>query len=64
VGPLLTGYTTQSYVVGRLTNSPVNLVHWIENPQGIEPGSAMPNLGVTEADARDIAAYLYSSKNQ
>lgn len=26
----------------------------------IEPGTAMPNLGVTQGMARDMAAYLYT----
>jgi cytochrome c1 len=36
------------------------LIRWIETPQAIEPGTAMPNLGVTEQRARDMAAYLYT----
>jgi cytochrome c1 len=30
------------------------------NPQSVEPGTAMPNLNVNEAAARDMAAYLYT----
>ncbi len=30
------------------------------DPQGVEPGTAMPNLGVTATDAQDIAAYLFT----
>jgi cytochrome c1 len=37
-----------------------NLIHWIRNPQAIDPQTAMPNLGVTERDALDISAYLLS----
>ncbi len=44
---------------GRLPNTPENLVHWIVTPQTVEPGTAMPNLGVSEREARDMAAYLY-----
>ena len=36
------------------------LIRWIEVPQAIEPGTAMPNLGVTEGQAWSIAAYLYT----
>jgi cytochrome c len=39
---------------------PLFFIRWIEVPQAIEPGTAMPNLGVPEGDARDIAAYLYT----
>jgi cytochrome c len=35
-------------------------VQWITVPQSIEPNTAMPSLGVTEGQARDIAAYLYT----
>jgi cytochrome c len=62
VGPLLTGLRNQTYVAGRLPNVPYHLVAWIENPQRISPGTAMPNLHVTDADARDIAAYLYAAR--
>lgn len=62
VGPRLTGIREQSYLAGRLPNVPHQMVYWIQNPQKYEPGSAMPNLGVTEPDARDIAAYLYTKQ--
>lgn len=60
VGPNLSGIAAQSYIAGVLTNSPENLMTWIENPQAVDDKTAMPNMGVTPRDARDIAAYLYS----
>jgi cytochrome c len=60
VGPPLTDFADRAYVAGRLRNEPAALVRWIRDPQGVEPGTAMPNLDVTDADARDIAAYLYT----
>jgi cytochrome c len=60
VGPPLAGFARRAYVAGRLPNVPDSLVQWLMNPQRFEPGRAMPNLGVTEKDARDIAAYLYT----
>jgi cytochrome c1 len=45
-------------LAGRLPNGPENLERWLRGPQAVKPGSAMPDLGVTERDARDIAAYL------
>ena len=36
------------------------MIRWIENPPAIDPKTAMPNMGVTVRDARDIAAYLYT----
>ena len=60
VGPPLTSFGKRSIVAGRLSNTEDNLSRWIQQPQAIAPGSAMPNLNVSTADARDIAAYLLS----
>ena len=60
VGPPLTGFGRRTYVAGLLPNTQENLVRWIERPQAVSPGNAMPDLGVTDQDARDIAAYLYT----
>ncbi len=60
VGPPLTRFGSRTYIAGMLRNSPSNLVRWIRDPQGVVPGNAMPNMGVGEAEARDIAAYLYT----
>jgi cytochrome c1 len=62
VGPPLTSWAERAYIAGELPNDPGNLVHWIEDPQAVEPGTAMPFLGVSESDARDIASYLYTIK--
>lgn len=60
VGPSLNTFGDRAYIAGNLPNTPANLVLWIMNPQGVEPGTAMPNLGVTEEDALSMAAHLYS----
>jgi len=60
VGPPLTRWAERRYIAGRIENSPGNLVRWIMSPQAVEPGTAMPDLGVSEETARDIAAYLYT----
>ena len=60
VGPPLTGIARRAYLGGVLPNTPDNMLLWIRAPQSFEPGSAMPNLGVSESEARDITAYLYS----
>jgi cytochrome c2 len=62
VGPPLTGIGSRMYIAGRLQTSAENLQRWIRDPQGIDPGNAMPDLGVTPDDARDIAAYLMGSR--
>jgi hypothetical protein len=49
-----------TYIAGQLSNDPQNLLRWIQDPQAVEPGTAMPDLGVGPEVARDMAAYLYS----
>lgn len=60
VGPPLTRFGDRTYIAGMLRNTPENLIRWIRVPQSVVPGNAMPNMGVTDAQARDIAAYLYT----
>jgi cytochrome c2 len=60
VGPPLTQVAVRQYLGGHLTNSPGNMIKWIQHPQRVDPNNAMPELGVTDQDARDIAAYLYT----
>jgi cytochrome c2 len=60
VGPPLDHFAERAYIAGMLPNSQANLEKWIERPQSVVPGNAMPNLGVTHRDARDITAYLYT----
>lgn len=64
VGPELTRFPRRAVIAGRLQNTPANLIRWVRFPQQVSPGTAMPNLGVTESHARDIAAYLYSLDGQ
>lgn len=58
VGPPLTGWSERRVIAGEVPNTPENLVFWITVPQSIEPGTVMPNLGVSAGQARDIAEYL------
>ncbi len=60
VGPPLSQFALRAYIAGQLPNEPENLLRWVQDPQGVEPGTAMPNLGVGPAVARDMAAYLYT----
>ena len=62
VGPPLTRVGTRTYLAGFVRNSPDNMMLWIQDPQGILPGNAMPTMGVSEQDARDITAFLYGLK--
>lgn len=60
VGPPLYFFARRTYIAGEAPNTPDNLVKWISDPQSIEPNTAMPNLGLTHDEARDVAAYLYT----
>jgi cytochrome c len=60
VGPSLHGWADRDIIAGRLPNTAEDLVAWIVSPQAIDPGNAMPDLGVPEPDARDMAAYLFT----
>lgn len=58
VAPPLVHWSERTYIAGQLTNTPDNLMRWIQDPQAVEPGTAMPDLGVSPEEARNIAAYL------
>lgn len=60
VGPPLDGIALRVIIGGHLANTPANMEHWIRDPQHVSPGTAMPDLGVSEGDARDITAFLYT----
>lgn len=59
-GPPLNSFGRRSYIAGNFPNQPDNLVHWIMSPRSMKPKTAMPDLGLTEQQARDVAAYLYT----
>lgn len=58
VGPPLGNIASRVYLAGQLPNSPDNMIRWIRFPQQVEPRTAMPDMRVSDRDARDIAAYL------
>lgn len=57
-GPPLNFMGSRTIVAGNFPNEPETLVHWIEAPTSMKPKTAMPDLGLTEQQARDAAAYL------
>jgi len=57
-GPSLQAFGKRSYIAGHLPNRSDLLAQWIVSPQSLVPDSPMPNMGVSMADARDMAAYL------
>lgn len=58
VGPPLGQVAKRAYLGGVLPNTPDNLVRWLRDPPAIAPNTAMPNVGLSADEARDIAAYL------
>ena len=62
VGPPLDGVRRRAYLAGMLPNTPANMIAWIRHPQSIDRRTAMPDLGVSEGDARDMTAYFYSAR--
>ncbi len=60
VGPRLEDYAQQHLLVGFLPNTPSNLIAWLMDPVALKPRTGMPSQGVTEEEARHIAAYLYT----
>jgi cytochrome c len=62
VGPPLAHLASRPLIGGKLENTPQNLAKWLQNPQAIDPNNAMPNLGITPLDARDLTAFLRTLK--
>jgi cytochrome c1 len=60
VGPPLLYFGQRTMIAGELPNTPDNLLRWLKDPQSVEPKTAMPNLGLTDGQASDVAAYLYT----
>jgi cytochrome c oxidase subunit 2 len=59
IGPNLAGIGRRRYIAaGWLEDTDANLAKWIQHPQGVKPGVMMPELGVTEAEALALVAFL------
>jgi cytochrome c1 len=59
-GAPLAGLSKHVYIAGVLENRSDNLVAWIVSPQSFSPQTAMPKTGISEQEAKDLAAYLYA----
>jgi cytochrome c2 len=58
VAVTLEAFGRRSYIAGRVPNSDANLARWLVEPASLVPGTLMPAMGVSPADAREMAAYL------
>jgi sulfur-oxidizing protein SoxX len=59
-GGSLAGFANRPLIAGRLANQPQTLVAWLRNPPALAPDTGMPATGLSQAQARDVAAYLYT----
>ena len=63
VGPDLTHVADrQTLGAGVLENTPANLAAWISDPQAFKPGCHMPDMRLSQEEARAIATYLEGLK--
>ncbi|THD34616.1 MAG: cytochrome c [Sphingomonas sp.] len=62
VGPDLADIGKRVTIAGSLPNDPETMVRWLMHPQQLHPGSGMPEMGLTEKEARDAAAFLYAKQ--
>jgi cytochrome c len=61
VGPNLTSVVLRPTLAGDAVEmSPDTLTRWLVDPATVKPGTSMPSVGLTEQEARDIAAFMYS----
>lgn len=60
VGPTLDGFAHSVYIAGKFPNTPEVLIRWVRDAPGMAPKTAMPQIAMSEAQAHDIAAYLYT----
>ena len=60
VGPPLAKIARRTYLAGHVSNTPQDMMRWIQHPQELEHGTAMPEMNIPDPDARDITAYLYT----
>ena len=60
VGGPLGGLRERVFIAGVANNTPGNLVRWIVDPRHFSPRTAMPATGISEKEARHLAAYLYA----
>lgn len=60
IGPPLAKIADRTYIGGVLANTPTNMMRWLRHPSLVDPRTAMPDLGISDAEAKDIAAYLYT----
>lgn len=59
-GPSLQYMGRLSYIAGSIPNQPENMIRFLQNPPAVKPGTLMPALGITDDEARHMAAFMYT----
>ncbi|WP_312147816.1 c-type cytochrome [Brevundimonas sp.] len=59
-GGSLAGVGARPLIAGRLPNQPDVLIQWLIDAPSLDPDTAMPPMPLTQDQARDVAAYLYT----
>ena len=59
-GPSLKGFGARPMLAGRFPNRPDLVTAWLIDAPSLAPETGMPPMPLTEAEARDVAAWLYS----
>jgi len=63
LGPNLSHFGGRATLAaGMWPNTPDNVAAWVRDPQRLKPGAKMPELGLTEDQAKALAAYLTGLK--
>ena len=60
VAPSLKHFALRTLIGGVHVNEPQVLISWVSDAPGLSPDTGMPAMPITEQEARDVAAYLYT----
>ena len=63
LGPSLAGLASRPAISnGAVQNTPANLRQFIQSPASLNPQTSMPPIGMPDADAQDLTAFLLTLK--
>lgn len=60
VGPSLAGVGQRKLLAGALPNRPDLMARWVREAPALRPETGMPRMPLSPAEARHVAAYLYT----
>lgn len=58
IGPPLGGFGDRTLIAGQFPNAPDTLALWVRDAPALSPATGMPPMPLDEAEARDVAAFL------